>query len=240
VVTDDTPWAIRKSIYKKVSDGTLRALVNVFVATEGLDIPPLEVCVIARTMGHASMYLQAVGRVLRSSRGKNSALIIDLKGVVEKYGSPEADRHYHLEGDESVTLDDKGAAKRMKCPQCGSLRSGPVCPVCGLAMGSDRPAVPDIMGMTLSPKNVIDRSEDAAAQYIRIVHDMFDKRVKDFARQASAAYRKDRGCSPCSEWISLYAEFIQGKLPPSKRPEWWPSDVESSRYRRNVSRSAAE
>lgn len=240
LVTDDTPWATRKSIYKKVHEGSLRALVNVFVATEGLDIPPLEVCVIARTMGHASMFIQAVGRVMRSSKGKSSALLIDLKGVVEKYGSPEADRHYHLEGDESVTLDDKGAARRMKCPECGSLRSGPVCPVCGLAMGSDRPAVPEIVGMALAQKNSIERSDEAAAQYIRIVHKNLDNRVKNFAKEASAEYRRLRGCSPLSEWIQLYADFIRGELTPSKRPAWWPSEVESPRYRSISSRSAAE
>jgi superfamily II DNA or RNA helicase len=239
MVTDDTPWATRKAIYKKVHSGQLLALVNVFVATEGLDIPPLEVCVIARTMGHASMYVQAVGRILRASPNKSSGLIIDLKGVVEKYGSPEADRHYHLEGDEAVTLDDKGAAKRMKCPDCGSLRSGPVCPVCGLAFGSDRPPVPDIVSTPLEVKVSIDRTEDAAAEYIRIVHDKFDTKVKNFAREASIAFRQSRNSPPASDWITLYADFLRGHLTPSRRPSWWPSDVEMSLYRR-TQHAAAE
>jgi superfamily II DNA or RNA helicase len=226
MVTDDTPWATRKAIYKKVHSGQLLALVNVFVATEGLDIPPLEVCVIARTMGHASMYVQAVGRILRASPNKSSGLIIDLKGVVEKYGSPEADRHYHLEGDEAVTLDDKGAAKRMKCPDCGSLRSGPVCPVCGLAFGSDRPPVPDIVSTPLEVK-------------VSIVHDKFDKKVKNFAREASIAFRQSRNSPPASDWITLYADFLRGHLTPSRRPSWWPSDVEMSLYRR-TQHAAAE
>ncbi|MEM9646710.1 MAG: helicase-related protein, partial [Planctomycetota bacterium] len=43
------------------------------VATFGLDIPSLEVAVLARPTKSLTLYVQAVGRVLRPFEGKDSA-----------------------------------------------------------------------------------------------------------------------------------------------------------------------
>lgn len=221
VVTDDTPWATRQIIYRKVADGTLRALVNVAVATEGLDIPPLEVCVIARSVGHSAMYLQMVGRCLRSCEGKSSALIIDLKGVVKEFGSPEANREYHLEGDEAVTIQDEGMADKT-CKDCGSIRTSPVCPVCGLAATSERSPIPDIVSHTMEFVQRIDHSDDAARDYIRIIHKMKNGGVRGYARAASEEFRRVRGCYPAPAWVKAFAEFISKKL---DTPPWWPEEI---------------
>lgn len=241
LVTDETPWSTRKMIYSKVANGTIRALVNVMVATEGLDIPALEVCVIARTMGNATMFVQVAGRVMRSSPGKESGLLIDLKGVVNTFGSPEADRHYHLDGEEAVTLDDKGASKRLKCSSCGSLRTGAICPVCQMAHSTERPAVPDIIPTSMEVKAQLERSDEAAAFYIRTLFNLMNQRRPRFPSEAGMAFRREFGTNPPSTWISMFLDFFKGNLPPKNRPDWWPKDVDlPGKYRVSSDRKEIE
>ncbi len=231
VVTDSTPWAARQAIYRRVSDGTLRALVNVLVGTEGLDIPPLSVCVIARTAGHSSMYVQMVGRVMRSCRGKSSATIIDLKGVVAKYGTPDRDRTYSLEGDEAVTID-KGDMAILKCKECGSLKTSPICPVCGYQATVERQMVPDIVSHDMQVVSRIDHSDEAARFYIRTIHSMVENKVKNFSREASEAFRAKYGCYQASEWMYLYRDYLSKKL--TSAPEWWPEEIRLPTFHRPI------
>jgi DNA repair protein RadD len=109
---DERAWVLRE-----VSTGGLRVVVNCQVLTEGWDAPALEVCILARRVGASGLYLQMVGRVLRTTPGKRRALVLDLGGSVHRHGRPEADREY--------TLDGKGiylAGKREPlgvCAGCG-------------------------------------------------------------------------------------------------------------------------
>lgn len=226
MVCDDTPWDQRKLIYKGVADGTIKVLVNVFIATEGLDIPSLEVCIIARTMGNATMYIQAAGRALRPSPGKGSGLLIDLKGLVEKYGSPENDRHYFLEGDEAVQMEMGEAQRRkMTCASCGSIRTGSVCPVCALATVSERSMLPEVEGVRLVAKVQLDRSDAAKHEYIRLVDEYRLARKQNFPARANEDFRARRGTRPDPTWLEEYGKYLNGYFRKNKLPEWWPDQV---------------
>lgn len=97
------------------ADGTVNILVNVFVLTEGVDVPSAEAIMLARAATHAGTYLQMVGRVLRPSPGKDRAIFIDLPGCSHEHGIPTADREYALEG---RAIKTTGVSVR-NCPQCG-------------------------------------------------------------------------------------------------------------------------
>ena len=226
VVCDDTPWEQRQVIYKGLASGDIKVLCNVFIATEGLDIPALEVCIIARTMGNATMFIQASGRVLRPSPGKGSGLLIDLKGVVEKYGSPENDRFYSLDGDEAVTMSMTPAQrKKMTCPSCGSFRTGPVCPVCSLATPSERQAVPDIESVQLIAKVQLDRSHQAAAEYIQIIEHCRLSLRGNFPCKANDEFKYRRDTRPDVTWLEEYARYLGGHFRTIMLPAWWPANV---------------
>jgi DNA repair protein RadD len=94
----ETPPSERASALDRFVRGELVALTNVFVLTEGTDLPPAEVCVLARGFSNASTYLQCVGRVLRPSPGKSGAIVLDLCGVSRTFGVPADEREYSLEG----------------------------------------------------------------------------------------------------------------------------------------------
>jgi len=91
-----------------LEDGELDVVVNVGVLTEGVDVPHVTHLVLARPCGHASMYLQIVGRALRSAEGKREACLIDLVGASYKHGLPAEDRVYALEGDAIQRKSDSG------------------------------------------------------------------------------------------------------------------------------------
>jgi superfamily II DNA or RNA helicase len=110
-------------------EGTVTALCNVAVLTEGVDVPEASACLLACGCDHAGSYLQRVGRVLRPAPGKTDAIVVDLPGVSHRWGLPDEDRMYSLEGRpiraklEPLTT----------CQVCGSTypSADGACPDCG-------------------------------------------------------------------------------------------------------------
>jgi len=111
-------------------DGDTRVLTNVNVLTEGIDVPAARTCILARTFGHVSSYLQAVGRVLRPHPEKPHAVVIDLTGATLSHGYPTEDRRYSLTG---KAIERTSEAPMRQCQQCGSVfaAGSRVCPYCG-------------------------------------------------------------------------------------------------------------
>lgn len=81
VVSGATPREERQRIYAAFAAGRLRALVNCMVLTEGFDSPAADCCVIARPTQSAPLFIQMVGRVLRTFPGKTDALVLDIAGT---------------------------------------------------------------------------------------------------------------------------------------------------------------
>jgi DNA repair protein RadD len=98
VVHAKTPADERAAILVGFRAGRIAVLCNVFVFTEGTDLPMASACLLARPFGTAGGYLQAVGRVLRCAQGKRDALIVDLCGTSHRWGPPEEERAWKLDG----------------------------------------------------------------------------------------------------------------------------------------------
>lgn len=118
------------------ASGDIKVILNVYVLTEGWDVPSTTCCIIARNIGHAGMFLQMAGRVLRPAVGKEIATIVDLKGSTLPFGLPESDRQYSLHGKAISTPKEKlsvcqgcGLADPDNpCERCGHERRGPGVP----------------------------------------------------------------------------------------------------------------
>jgi len=120
VVHAKTPKAERDETMRKLGDGSLTVVVNVYALTEGVDVPRVSAIVLARTCDHASTYVQIVGRGLRAHHGKKRALLLDLTGVSHKHGLPTDDRAYSLDGSgmgEPVERELDGAERVMRQPK---------------------------------------------------------------------------------------------------------------------------
>ncbi len=133
VIEANTPADIRKADLARFSDMWLDALVNVYTLTEGVDVPAAETCVIARSVGHPSTYLQMAGRVLRPAPGKTEAVLIDLSGASLLHGLPTEDRNYSLCGKPIGRKSDVGVRVCMGCGYTYLSVPGP-CPSCGFVM----------------------------------------------------------------------------------------------------------
>jgi superfamily II DNA or RNA helicase len=127
----NTPPDERKALLQRFADKEIRILTNMMALTEGVDVPHASCAILARGMGHVSMYLQSCGRVMRSHPGKTECLIIDLPGLSWRFGAPNENRLYSLDG-EAIKRQEVQALR--VCQLCGFTfvpSGGGQCPRCG-------------------------------------------------------------------------------------------------------------
>jgi len=65
--------------------GRVAVLVNCMVLTEGTNLPMASCVIIARPTTHVGLYVQMVGRVLRTFPGKTDAIVLDVVGVSQRH-----------------------------------------------------------------------------------------------------------------------------------------------------------
>lgn len=113
----------RGAILARVASGVTRVLCNVGVAVEGLDIPRLKCCVLARPTKSLARAIQMMGRVRRPWEGV-TARIHDHAFVIRQHGLPDADRDYTL----NAKLGPPPSLTT--CTVCMAMYSGSRCPSC--------------------------------------------------------------------------------------------------------------
>lgn len=163
-VDGDMPMRGRRDVLARFDRGDLAVLANCLVLTEGWDCPRADVCVLARGAGHASTYLQIVGRILRASPGKARALLVDLRGVVHLHGMPDDDRVY------SLAVDPIRVAARLppirQCPRCGSVsRPAHACVRCSYVWPPPPP--PRVFGRDIARTTVSPATRDEMHAFFR-------------------------------------------------------------------------
>lgn len=148
VIEAGTPAAERDEHLRRFAHGYLRVLWNVYVLTEGTDIPAARCVLLARNCQHVSMYLQIVGRVLRPHEGKRDAILIDLTGATLIHGMPLEERAYSLDGN---GIQRTSLASLKNCQQCGAtiLSAYEVCPECDFIFPKQARKQPKIFDMEL-------------------------------------------------------------------------------------------
>jgi DNA repair protein RadD len=131
--TDD---GVRRRSLQKLGRGELDVVTSVSILTEGTDVPYATTALMLRRTQSLSLYLQAVGRVLRPHPDKEHAIILDFVGVVALHGMPDEPREWTLEGEgkrsKAAKADDEPPVVIATCPKCFTYhRPAPVCPNCG-------------------------------------------------------------------------------------------------------------
>lgn len=133
-VDGETPKEERDAILARLRAGVTRVVCNCNVLTEGFDCPELEVVMLCRPTLSLALYLQMVGRVLRTSPGKTQARIHDHAGLLAAHGHPYSDWDYEPAPDTTVNADRDSVTSEPAeklCPSCKSVRSGWPCDSCG-------------------------------------------------------------------------------------------------------------
>lgn len=130
-VSGNTPDNERREAIEGLRDGRLSVLTSCDIISEGTDIPRVECAILLRPTQSLSLYLQQVGRVLRTYPGKTDAVILDHVGNVMRHGMPQEDREWSLDGGAVETKDQQVESVR-QCEKCfAAFRPAPQCPECG-------------------------------------------------------------------------------------------------------------
>lgn len=128
-----TPREIRTEIGARLNSGELSVVVNVGCLTTGVDWD-VRCIILARPTKSEILFVQIIGRGLRTAQGKTDCLIFDHTGTHEELGSVLDIHHTRLStAEHPLSRSVKPEAKPTVCPECKALKAARqrLCPVCG-------------------------------------------------------------------------------------------------------------
>jgi len=133
----------RERIYKRLSSGEVKCLMNVGIVSMGVDIPNIQTVVMATATKSIAKWMQAIGRSMRIAEGKECCYIIDHGGMTldPNMGKVEEITDWDLSEKEKIQdriLDrkkEKQEPKEITCSKCKTVfKARRDCPACGHAM----------------------------------------------------------------------------------------------------------
>ncbi len=100
----------RKRLVNEFKKGKIDILCNVNIFSEGFDCPDVEFIQLARPTKSLSMFLQQIGRGLRTAENKQKAIFLDNVGLYNRFGLPSARRMWqkHFDGQELTDTELRG------------------------------------------------------------------------------------------------------------------------------------
>lgn len=149
--------SLRRSAVRDFKDGRIRALMSCDLISEGFDLPAIEAAILLRPTQSTGLYLQQVGRALRTFPGKDRAIIIDHVGnsgrsdggaFYANHGLPDDERAWSLDGREITKRGAKSEVQAgRRCPKCFSIaRFGAMKCGCGFVFTVEARAVEQVDG----------------------------------------------------------------------------------------------
>jgi len=120
----------RRRIVQAFRDGAIHVITSCDLISEGFDLPAIECGISLRPTASTGLWLQQVGRCLRTHPGKGHAIILDHAGNTLRHGLPTETREWSLEG----RGEKRGKSGGNEAP---GVR---VCPACFAANASVRSA----------------------------------------------------------------------------------------------------
>ena len=123
----------RDRTIKRFESGETLVLSSCDIISEGFDLPAIEVAIMLRPTQSLSLYVQQVGRALRTFPGKTEAVILDHVGAVSTHGLPDEEREWSLDGvkprKRAAANDNEPDVNITTCPKCYTIhRPAPACP----------------------------------------------------------------------------------------------------------------
>lgn len=128
-IDGETPPAERNQIIADFRDGKIKILCNVDIISEGFDVPDCECVILLRPTKSLILYTQQSMRCMRYKEGKR-AIIIDHVGNINRFGFPDTERKWKLEGHPHKKVE--GEAPVRVCPNCYATvpLNTAICPHC--------------------------------------------------------------------------------------------------------------
>lgn len=121
---DDDP----DEAFKQFKYGDARCAVSVDMMTTGTNVPEISLVALCRGMISPVLYVQSVGRLTRTCKGKTHGEVLDFGGNIERHGP------FDLASRSTSSVSrEKGAALAKQCKNCEAMNqlSATVCENCG-------------------------------------------------------------------------------------------------------------
>lgn len=137
-IDGDTPRDRREEVRRRFHDGRAEVVVSVGTMTKGVDWD-VRCIILARPTKSEILFVQIVGRGLRTAPGKTDCIILDHSSTHQRLGMVTGIRHDKL--DDGEPRPAKRTAPRLlprECPECQAVfpTSLATCPSCGCEAGS--------------------------------------------------------------------------------------------------------
>ena len=133
----------RHMVLRRFEEGRTLVLTSCMIVNEGFDLPSVACAILLRPTKSLALYLQQVGRSLRTAPGKKEAIILDHAGNVFEHGLPTDEIEWHLEGKKKREGVKRGPLT--SCEKCFRVYPPPrnPCPKCGHVHAMERAAEPE-------------------------------------------------------------------------------------------------
>jgi DNA repair protein RadD len=126
--------AERQFLFNQMARGELAGIVNVGTLTTGVDAD-VRCIVMARPTKSEMLFVQCIGRGLRTADGKDHCLILDHSDNHARLGFVTSINHERLlTGKEKAPKpreNEKPEQTPRECPSCGAVKQRGPCPACG-------------------------------------------------------------------------------------------------------------
>ena len=132
----DTPRDEREQIGRRLREGQIRVVVNVYTLTTGIDWD-IRCIVLARPTKSEMLFVQIIGRGLRTAKDKTECLVLDHSDTTLRLGFVSDIQHDKLDDGthqaSSTKRREKGPSLPKECPTCSFLKPAGIrrCPSCG-------------------------------------------------------------------------------------------------------------
>lgn len=204
-----TPDFQRKTIQKAFRNKEIQVIVSVSCLSEGFDEPSAEVALIGRPTKSQALFIQMIGRVLRISKGKKEALILDFCDNFDRIGTPL--EHFKISLCPSIVYKTKPETSTKKCPKCDHEThiSTRICPECGYEYRREK-QTEDFCGDNFG--EILAKEQLEQLKYLRSqIRSIFTKLDKYFLNEskkspklnpnrAKILFREKYGYFPPREW----------------------------------------
>lgn len=149
-IDGETPDEERRDGIRKLEAGEIRIVTSVDIFSEGLSVNNLDAVICVRPTQSVGLFVQFVGRAIRTAPGKKEAIILDHAGLFQRFGFPE-----HLAW--SLSLNSTRNARKVRdvsspgvaiCPACFAAQYSGAdrCSYCGHALPIKKREVEEVDG----------------------------------------------------------------------------------------------